>query len=128
MYDLDHIPLECVKVKCKYANRKPIYDLLFDSNSNVYPRPICNGMRDNSMRTFETLSNEIFELTLEGQGQGQDEQRGVLHRNMANCVAYNLLEEMHVHLKPCIYGPPSNRTSIHYICSVMLDGKFSLEL
>ena len=27
--------LEWAEVKCKHVNRKPIYDLLFDRNSNI---------------------------------------------------------------------------------------------
>ena len=31
------LTLQYIKVKCKYANQKSIYDLLFDGNHNFYP-------------------------------------------------------------------------------------------
>ena len=78
---------------------KSIHDLLFESCSNFYP--ICLDLRDNRGRYFETLSNRIFDLKIEG--QGREEQCGILHYYMANCVAYNFIK-MRVYLKPFVCG------------------------
>ena len=36
-------PPERAKIKCKYANRKPIRDFLYTGNGNIYP--ICHYLR-----------------------------------------------------------------------------------
>ena len=52
MYVIFNIPLEWVKVKCKYANRKHIHNLLF-CNSNFYP--VCRHFHEIDRRNMHDL-------------------------------------------------------------------------
>ena len=45
------------KVKSKYANRKPTYDLLCDGNSNFHP--ICHHFQDIH---FQSVQDRDFDL------------------------------------------------------------------
>ena len=98
--------------RCKYVNRKPIHDLLFDSNNNCYH--VCQCLRDNCVRTSQLLSIRIFYLKIEG----HEKQHGVLCHYMSTCVDYNLRKN--IAGLSFVRGSPSKCTCIHYLCYAML--------
>ena len=115
--------LEYVMVNWKYANRKPICDLIFHNNSNFYP--ICHCLRVNRLGTFEILSIRISDPKIER--QCYEKRRGVLRYYTYSCLAYNFLKKRV--FNPLSVSSQSNRIFIHYISFAMLKiGNFHLIL
>ena len=57
------LTLRLVKVRCNYANRKPIHDLLFDGDGNFLPT--CHHFQDIYCRNVHELDLDLESAKVE---------------------------------------------------------------